>query len=60
MPFFGGGYGVGFFPMFGIGSLFNIMILLFIMNVVFQTVKSFTNSSGDTKKRSDDEEDDRW
>ena len=36
------------------------MILLFIMNVVFQTVKSFTNSSGDTKKRSDDEEDDRW
>ena len=63
------GYGMGFgggimapFPMMGIGSLFNIIILMFVVNIVLQTVRSFTSGGGDGAKRrdEDDEEDERW
>jgi uncharacterized membrane protein len=61
MPFFGGGI-VAPFPFFGIGSLFNIMILLFMANVAISVVSNITNGGkGDRKSdRWDDEEDDRW
>jgi len=55
MPFFGGGI-VAPFPLFGIGSLFNILFLLFMVNVVVNVISSFTNSRG----RNDDDDDERW
>lgn len=55
MPFFGGGI-VAPFPLFGIGSLFNIILVMFVINIVLQTVRGFT--SGGSRK--DDDEDDRW
>lgn len=60
MPFFGGGYGVGFFPMGGIGSLFNILIIMFILNIVLQTVRSFTNGGDNNNNKRDNDDDDRW
>lgn len=56
-PFFGGGL-VAPFPLFGIGSLFNIMILFFILNVVLTAIKNFTNS--DDRRKDDSWDDDRW
>jgi uncharacterized membrane protein len=56
MPFFGGGI-VAPFPFFGIGSLFNILILMFMVNVALNVINSFTNPD---KNRKDDSDDDRW
>lgn len=59
MPMFGGG--IGFFPVFGLGSFFNILIVMFFINIALQTVKNFTNGQdGDKKNTRSDEEDDRW
>ena len=58
MPFFGGGI-VAPFPLFGLGSIFNIMILLFMINVAVNVISSFTNAKrGDKEDRWDD--DDEW
>jgi uncharacterized membrane protein len=64
VPFFGGGI-VAPFPFFGIGSLFNIMILLFMVNVAFSVVSNFTNKGGDGaggrgKEDRWDDDDERW
>jgi len=59
MPMFGGG--IGFFPVFGLGSFFNILIVMFFINIALQTVKSFTNGQdGDNNTTRSDDEDDRW
>jgi uncharacterized membrane protein len=58
LPFFGGGVGIAPFPIFGIGSIFNIILLMFVLNVVLSVVRNFT--SGDKKKDSWDDEDERW
>lgn len=55
MPFFGGG--IGFMP-FGIGGLFNILLLMVIANVVINTIKGFTNKNGNESW--DDNDDERW
>ena len=63
MPFFGGG-GIGYFPMGGMGSLFNIIIIMFFLNIAVQTVRGMTNKDEDgnnsDKKFDKDSEDDRW
>lgn len=62
MPFFGGGI-VAPFPFFGLGSLFNILILMFMVNVALNVINSFTNpdqQKGRKDDRWDDSEDDRW
>ncbi len=57
---YGMGGGIGFFPVFGLGSLFNILIIMFFVNVALQTVRNFTNGSDDKNTRSEDDEDERW
>lgn len=60
MPFFGGGI-VAPFPFFGLGSLFNIIILMFMVNVVLSVINSITNPDKSRKDdRWDDKDDDRW
>ena len=56
----GFGGGIGFFPVYGIGSFFNIIIIMFFLNIAFQTVRSFTNGSDKNTDRSEDDEDERW
>lgn len=59
LPFFGGGVGiVAPLPMFGIGSIFNIILLMFVLNVVLSVVRNFT--SGDKNRMDSDDEDERW
>lgn len=59
-PGFGFGYGgVGVFPMFGFGTIFNIIVLMFIANVVLNTVRNFTEG-GKKDGRMDDSDDERW
>lgn len=61
MPFFGGGI-VAPFPFFGLGSLFNILILMFMVNVALNVINSFTNPDKSNRKDDswDDRDDDRW
>jgi hypothetical protein len=54
---FGGGVGIMPFPIFGLGGIFNLMIIMFVLSVVLNTVRNFT--SGNRPDR-DDEEDDKW
>jgi uncharacterized membrane protein len=58
MPFFGGGI-VAPFPFFGLGSFFNIILLMFMVNVAFNVISSFTNGSSG-RRRDEDEDDERW
>ena len=59
------GYGMGGglimpFPMgFGLGGLFNIMVLLFMVNVAVSVVSGFTNG-GRRRDEDEDEDDERW
>lgn len=64
-----GGYGMfggGLmpFPIFGLGGLFNVMVLLFMVNVVVSVVQGLTNGRdegpGKDDRWKDDGEDDRW
>lgn len=64
-----GGYGMfggGLmpFPVFGLGGLFNIMVLLFMVNVAVSVVQGLTNGRdegrGKDDRWGDDGEDDRW
>jgi hypothetical protein len=58
MPF---GGGIGFFPVFGLGSFFNIIIIMFFINIALQTVRSFTNGNdGENKNTRSEDEDERW
>ena len=64
-PMFGGGFGMGVYPVFGIGSLFNVMLLMFFLNIAFQVVRGITNGTNNDsgmggKKRDDDSDDERW
>lgn len=62
MPFFGGGL-VAPFPLFGLGSLFNIILLMFMVNIVVNVIGSFTNGGtkrGSKDDRWDDDDDERW
>lgn len=59
VPFFGGGMYAPF-PLFGLGSIFNIIILMFMANVVFNVVTSFTNSKGGKGRDDSWDDDDRW
>ncbi|KAI8109930.1 hypothetical protein M9434_001209 [Picochlorum sp. BPE23] len=59
MPFFGGGMYAPF-PLFGLGSIFNIIILMFMVNVVFNVVTAFTNSKGGKGRDDSWDDDDRW
>ncbi|KAL4433217.1 hypothetical protein ABPG77_003265 [Micractinium sp. CCAP 211/92] len=56
MPFFGGGFGFGFYPVFGVGlgTIFNILLLGIIIQVVISVVSGFTNQK---KKNQLDDED---
>ena len=51
---FGGGL-VMPFPIFGLGGLFNIMVLLFMVNVAVSVVQGLTNS-----RSREEDEDERW
>ncbi|KAL4857685.1 hypothetical protein ACK3TF_002116 [Chlorella vulgaris] len=53
MPF-GGFGGFGVMPVFGLGTLFNIMLLGIIIQVVFSVISGFTNE----KKKADFKDDD--
>lgn len=57
MPFFGGGI-VAPFPFFGLGGFFNIILLMFMVNVAFNVISSFTN--GTSGRGKDDDDDERW
>ena len=57
LPFFGGGI-VAPMPFFGIGAIFNIMIVLIIVNVVLTTIRNFTN--GNDRRNDDSWDDDGW
>lgn len=59
IPFFGGGMYAPF-PLFGLGSIFNIIILMFMVNVVFNVVTAFTNSKGGKGRDDSWDDDDRW
>ena len=65
-PYGMGGYGMGGmimpFPVFGLGGLFNVMLLLFMVNVAVSVVQGFTNGGdkGKDERREDDGKDDRW
>eukprot|EP00889_Picochlorum_renovo_P006658 jgi/Picre1/33688/NNA_001167.t1 len=48
------------FPLFGLGSIFNIIILMFMVNVVFNVVTAFTNSKGGKGRDDSWDDDDRW
>jgi uncharacterized membrane protein len=56
VPFFGGGI-VTPFPFFGIGTIFNIVILMFVLNVVLSVIRNFTNKGNNNDTWDDDE---RW
>ena len=68
-PYGMGGYGMGGmimpFPVFGLGGLFNVMLLLFMVNVAVSVVQGLTNGGGggDDRNGGKDErweDDDRW
>lgn len=59
IPFFGGGMYAPF-PLFGLGSIFNIIILMFMVNVVFNVVTAFTNSKGGKGRDDSWDDDERW
>lgn len=59
MPFFGGGMYAPF-PLFGLGSIFNIIILMFMVNVIFNVVTAFTNSKGGKGRDDSWDDDERW
>ena len=60
---FGGGL-VMPFPAFGLGGLFNVMVLLFMVNIAVSVVQGLTNGRdegrGKDDRWGDDGEDDRW
>jgi uncharacterized membrane protein len=60
-----GGYGMGggglfLSPVFGIGSLFNIFILMIVANVVLSTIRNFTNKDDKDASWKDKDDDDKW
>ncbi|PRW44981.1 hypothetical protein C2E21_6318 isoform A [Chlorella sorokiniana] len=54
MPFFGGGFGIGFYPVFSLSTVFSLMIFMFLLNVAIGVVQGFTNQ----KKKSEFSDDD--
>lgn len=60
LPFFGGGYGGGMTvvaPGFGLGWIFNLMFIMFAINIVLSVARSFTQG-GDSNKKGNDSWDD--
>jgi uncharacterized membrane protein len=60
---YGMGGGIGFFPVVGLGSFFNILIVMFFINIALQTVKNFTNGKdgeSENKNTRSVDEDERW
>jgi uncharacterized membrane protein len=59
---FGGGVGIMPFPMgFGMGGLFNIIFVMFVLNVILNTVRQFTNKEEEDKdEKWEDDKDDKW